>query len=113
VSHIPGVWAFALIGAASYRLWLLLAEDSILDRPRRWIMRLGDWEEPDPAPALYRAKLGEFVACPWCFGFWIAVAWWAAWLVWEQGALVVATPFALSAVVGGLNALVGFLTGDD
>lgn len=110
MSHVPSVWEFALLGAASYRLWRLLAEDTILDRPRRWALRLGSWQEGDRAPEGYRAKAGEWLACPWCAGWWIALAWWGLWLAWEHGAVVAAVPFALSVVVALLNAVVGALT---
>ncbi len=99
-----------LIAAASYRVWWLLAEDVILDWPRRKLLRLGSWQDPEPPPFGYRRKFGEFLTCPWCFGFWIALAWWAAWLLWEGWAVVVAVPFALSVVVAFLNAAMGALT---
>jgi hypothetical protein len=106
---VPSVWAFVLLALASYRLWRLLAEDDLLDRPRRWALRLGDWEDGQPVPDGYRIKWGEFLACPWCAGFWIAVGWWAAWLAWDD-TLALAVPFALSAILGLVNAAVGWLT---
>ncbi len=108
--QIPGVWAFVLIAAASYRLWRLLAEDEILDRPRRKLLRLGSWQEPEQPPSGYRAKVGEFLTCPWCLGWWIALVWWAAWIAWEEWAVVVAVPFALSAAVAFLNGMMGAMT---
>lgn len=110
MSHVPSLWAFLLLALASYRTWHLLAEDTILDRPRRALLRLGDWRTAgDPVPDTYRTDLGEFIRCPWCLGFWIATAWWAAWLVWDD-TLVVAVPFALSAVLALANAVVSALT---
>lgn len=99
-----------LIGVAGYRVWRLLAEDTILDRLRRALLHLGDWQEGEPAPEGYRAKVGEFVSCPWCMGFWIVLAWWLAWTIWPHGAVVVAVPWALSAVVAFCNAVIGALT---
>lgn len=110
--HVPSVWAFALIAVASYRLWRLLAEDTILDRPRKWSLGISEWQEGDTVPSSYRRKAGEFLTCPWCLGFWVALGWWAAWLIWEEWAVFVAVPFALSAAVGVLNAIVGALTED-
>jgi hypothetical protein len=79
----------------------LLAEDTILDRPRAWVLRLGDWKkEGDPVPDGYRSGLGEFVQCPWCLGAWCSIVWWLAWGIDEKWALIVATPFAISALVG-------------
>ncbi len=108
--QIPGVWAFVLIAAASYRVFHLIAEDVILDRPRRMLLRLGGWQEPEQPPPGYRAKLGEFITCAWCAGAWISGAWWLAWLIWEEWAVVVAVPFALSAGVAFLNAMMGAMT---
>jgi hypothetical protein len=107
---VPGVWEFVLIAVASYRLWRLIAEDTILDRPRKWALRLGGWQEGDDAPPGYREKWGEFLICPWCLGWWIGLAWWVAWVAWEQWAVMVAVPFAISAVVAFCNAVVGALT---
>lgn len=56
--------------------------------PRAWALRRLDGK-------------GElFLTCPWCAGFWIALGWYAAWQAWEDGTLVVAAAFALSAAVG-------------
>lgn len=85
---VPGWWAFVLLALAAFRLFRLIAEDSLLDRPRDALTgRLGE-----------KAEL--FVVCPWCLGFWITAGWWLAWLVWPHWALVAATPLALSATVG-------------
>ena len=99
---VPDWWSFTLLALAAYRTWRLLAEDEILDRPRRWALRLGeDWEKDgDPVPDNYRVDWGLFLMCPWCCGFWISIAWWAAWQATEKWTLVVAVPLALSAVVG-------------
>ena len=53
--------AVVIVGLVAYRVWRLLAVDSLLDRWRP------DW---------------KFLTCPWCSGFWLAglVA-----LVWYQG----------------------------
>jgi hypothetical protein len=98
---IPDWYELLLLALAAYRLWRLLAEDDILDRPRRWLVRLGsEWEkEGDPVPANYRASLAEFLTCPFCFGAWVALGWWGAWQIWPHATLVVAVPFAISALL--------------
>jgi hypothetical protein len=98
---IPSWWEFALLALAAFRVYRLIAEDTILDRPRRRILRLGrDWEKQgDPVPENYRAEWGTFLTCPWCAGFWITLAWWAAWLISEEWATWAAVPWAASAVV--------------
>jgi len=98
---IPTPWAALLLVAASYRLWRLLAEDTILDRPRRWLVRLPrDWEEGMQLPIAYRMRLAEFINCPWCSGFWISIAVWLLWQAEEHWVTVLAVPLAVSAGVG-------------
>lgn len=99
---VPGPYAALLLGLAAFRVWHLLAEDTVFDGVRRRVFRLYDWTD-GPFPAGYRSGLDDFVGCPWCAGFWVAVVFWLAWVVWPDGALVVAVPLALSAVVGVLG----------
>ena len=97
----PDWWALLLLALAAFRVYRLIGEDTILDRPRRWALRLGnDWQKQgDRVPPGYREKWGVFITCPWCAGFWISLAWWAAWLAWPGWTLWAATPWAISAVV--------------
>jgi hypothetical protein len=99
---IPSPWEAALLALAGFRLWKLLAEDAILDRPKEALLRrIRDAEPPFKwgGPGRY-AHWNEFLGCPWCLGAWLVGAWWLWWLAWDTGALVAATPFALSAGVG-------------
>jgi uncharacterized protein DUF1360 len=101
---IPEPWAFALLALAAFRVWKLIGDDAILDRPRdAAIDRLREWS-PDRS-----TKIEYFITCPWCAGFWITLLWWCAWLAWPHGALVAATLFALSAVVGFLGVIIDAL----
>lgn len=87
----PGWWAFVLLALAAFRVYRLLAADALLDRPRDWVTaRVGE-----------KAEL--FVVCPWCLGFWVAAGWWLAWAASPHWTVVVAAPFALSAVVALLE----------
>jgi len=94
---IPQPWEFALLALAAFRIWKLVGDDAVLDKPRDWVLvRLEE-----------RASwLDYFITCPWCAGFWITLAWWGAWLAWGYGTLVAATLFALSAAVGFLGVLI-------
>lgn len=98
---IPTWWQFALLGLAAWRTFQLLAHDEVLDRPRRWVLRLDPgWEKAgDPVGDGYRLAWAKFLTCPYCFGFWLAVAWWIFWQGSEHWSVVTATPFALSAVL--------------
>lgn len=97
---IPTWWEFTIAALAVFRIWRLLADDEILEVPRRKLLRYVGWEEGDPLPDGYRVKWRDFLVCPYCAGFWIGLLAWIFWLFFPSLALVVATPFALSAVVG-------------
>lgn len=89
--NVPDWWEAILLALAAWRCFQLLAEDDILERPRAWaVKRLSD-------------KWQDFITCPYCAGFWIAVAWWVAWLIWPYETTVVAVPWALSAGVIGAS----------
>jgi hypothetical protein len=100
----PEPLAFALLALAAYRIWRLLAADTILNGPRHWVLGLGyRWADGDPIPKKYREHWSIFLECPWCLGFWVsgavlgiycAVAGWIGLL----GFFV--TWLALSAIVG-------------
>jgi hypothetical protein len=86
--NVPNWWQFALLALAAFRVWRLLGEDSILARPRAsFKRRTSDYWD-------------QFLLCPWCAGFWITLIWWLAWIAWPHWTLIVATPFAINAVVG-------------
>jgi uncharacterized protein DUF1360 len=97
---IPSPFEFVLASLAVYRLWRLLAEDDILEPVRRRVLRYVGWKVGDDLPADYRGRWAEFLTCPWCAGFWLGLLAWMFWLFAPSLALVVATPFALSAAVG-------------
>ena len=105
--NVPGWWDATLLALAAWRLFHLLAYDDILDRPRRYITRLAPtWrQEGDSTGEKYREKLGDFLTCPYCAGWWIALGWWIAWQLWPHGTLIAAVPFALSAGVIGAHKL--------
>lgn len=91
-----------LLTLASFRVWKLLAEDTILDRPRAWLLGVPGWKPVanETPPEGYRVRLALFLTCPWCAGFWICLGAWVLWLLWPGATLVVCTPLALSALVG-------------
>lgn len=103
---IPGWYTLLLLALAAYRVFRLVGDDTILDAPRRRLLRLGAWrEEGDPVPSGYRRRAGEFLKCPWCLGAWCTLAWWGAWLLWPHGTLVAAAPFAISTIVGAVGSV--------
>lgn len=98
---IPGWYTLTLLSLAAFRTWRLLAEDDILDRPRRYITKLGKkWEKDgDVLPIDYRMGLAQFISCSWCLGFYVGLAWWGTWQTWPHGTSVAAVVFAISALI--------------
>jgi hypothetical protein len=103
--NIPNWYEIILLSLAAWRIFQLIAFDSILDQPRRYVTRLGKkWEkEGDALPKEYREKWALFLQCPYCLGFWIGLIWWGAWLIWPYETLVAAVPFVISAIVIGAD----------
>jgi hypothetical protein len=104
----PDWWEFVLLSLAAFRVFRLLAEDDILDRPRNWALGLPkNWEQGKPIPKRYRENLAFFIRCPWCAGFWISLLVYVAWIAagpgeWESDELYMGgvSVFAISAIVG-------------
>jgi hypothetical protein len=105
---IPDWYIFILLALVAFRVWRLLAEDDILERPRRWFLRLPrEWKE-GPTPSGYKEKWALFLICPWCAGAWVSLLVYIAFLAtigeWPDTAGDVAVGFgvwfALSASVG-------------
>lgn len=110
---IPEPYQFVLLALVAYRVWRLVAEDAILDRPRRWLVRLPrKWQEGDSFPSKYREELALFLNCPWCAGAWISLVVYIVWIAvlgeWPDTASEVVVGlgmwFALSCSVGLIRA---------
>lgn len=84
--QVPSWYELILLALASWRTWVLVSRDDILNRPRRYV-------------TLNRKRTGEFLDCPYCSGFWIALAWWGAYELWPHGAVVVAGAVAVTALL--------------
>jgi hypothetical protein len=98
---IPGPWEFALLAAAAWRVYRLLAEDTILDRPRAFILGVPGWKPiaHEPPPDGYREHLATFLTCPFCAGFWVSLAAWGLWSWQPHWTLAACAPFAVNAAV--------------
>jgi hypothetical protein len=93
--QIPDWFTLLVLGAAAWRTFQFVAYDDLLERPRARVLKRLD-------------KEGEywslFITCPYCAGFWNALAWWLAWwLISPFWVLALAIPWALSAIVVGLH----------
>lgn len=90
---IPYWYELVLLALAAWRCFQLLAEDDILDTPRRYVTSRLD------------EKWQLFIECPYCAGFWIWVAWIAAWWI-DERTLYAAVVFGGHAlVIGAYKAL--------
>jgi hypothetical protein len=101
--YVPSPWEFTLLALAAFRIWKLLADDTILDRPRDWLT--DKIVNPDGRPFRHGGEQRAhywltFLLCPWCSGAWICLLAWVAWLLAPTAALIGATFWALSAAVG-------------
>ena len=110
---IPPIYQFALLTLVAYRIWRLLAEDEILNRPRRWLVRLPlTWDEGDPLPKSYRNEWAIFFQCPWCLGFWVCLGTYISWMLTlgdtpdsvSDVFVALGILFAMSSVVGIIRA---------
>jgi hypothetical protein len=101
----PDPYELVLLALASWRTFQLVADDDVFDRSRRWFLRLGsDWnEEGDPVPDAYRVGWAKFLTCPYCFGFWVSIAWWLAWVAVGDWAVALAVPMSISSLLIGLS----------
>lgn len=100
-------WWFALLGLAAWRVFRLIAEDTILDKPRRKLLRLSeDWQEEGDDPGEdYRFEWNLFITCPYCAGFWIsgiAITLYSLIIEWHGVFAFLTIWFAISAVVAFL-----------
>lgn len=107
---VPDWYTLLLLSAGTFRLWKLLADDKILEEPRKLLVGLRGWEEGKEVPASYRSWLGEFINCPWCLGSWLGLGWWGAWQQWPHGTTVLAS---LAAVLTAAGFMAQWMKGED
>lgn len=88
---IPDWWAGLILALAVFRVYRLIAEDDIADRPREWLLAKLEEERLE--------ELDKLITCPWCLGFWLSALTWVSWLLIPGWTVGVAFPWALSAAV--------------
>lgn len=59
---LPGPFEFMLGALAAWRIYKLIADDEILDRPRDWLEEHGG------------RYVETLLACPYCLGWWVSLA---------------------------------------
>lgn len=80
------------IASAGWRIWHLLAIDTILDPVRERLFPVIQDELGDPVVA--GKRLLDWIECPYCAGFWVTAAVWLAWVI-TPWTLVAVAPFAI------------------
>lgn len=114
--RIPDAWQFVLLALAAYRVYRLIARDTITE-PLRAAVSYPDTqavsldEQPEDEgltvigtdtdiPKSWRVYVATLIRCPWCAGFYVSVGTWLLWDVWPRPVLFLATPWAIAAVLG-------------
>lgn len=112
----PEPWEFVLLALAAFRVWKLIADDRILDRPRDWLINRISRKRGSPKAVYWQ----DFLICPWCAGFWISLVTYSAWIAvgpgtWDTDELLMGgvSVFAISAVVGSLGLAYYALVADE
>lgn len=91
-------FALVVLVLGAYRLWMLLAKDTITQAWRTRLLGYDDTGARNRWPHPHK-RLAELVHCPWCLGFWISLACVVAYRVWPNATTWVLLPFAVSASV--------------
>ncbi len=99
-------WQFALVSLAAWRAFHLLGRDTITDPIRRWFAVEAETDEMEAR----RQAFFDFLACPFCLGFWVALVWVAAFWLEPHWTVIVAVPFAVSAAVAVVQSVADALT---
>lgn len=120
-------WPLLIIALAIYSITRLITVDSIADRPRDWLharfpyegqnIKIGTaWPGRDRCTFIVTGDhryvtegswLGELVKCPWCMGFWVALAVFGAFCFWPVATTFVLVPMALRVIPGMIQSVVG------
>jgi hypothetical protein len=87
-----------ILALGVYRIWMLIAKDSITQPWRERILSYDDNGNMNRWPHPHR-RIALFVHCPWCLGFWLSLAASAAYWEWPHATRLALAPFALSAAV--------------
>lgn len=103
---IPAWWPALIIGLGAFRIVRLIGWDDLppILRLRKRLtgeqVRYRPTEERGPVYSYRRPTLAHFIACPYCVGWWVALAAYGLWIQWPHGTVYVLAPFALSAFIG-------------
>lgn len=89
-----GALEIVVLGLATYRITRLFTRDTIMESFRNWW-----WERFPPE----KTRWGYLLTCEWCLSFWVASLLFISAII-DSVTVLVAVPFALSAIAGLLTA---------
>jgi Protein of unknown function (DUF1360) len=96
---MPRATDLVILWLGTYRLWWLIAKDALTEPWRTRLLGYEDTGARNRWPREHK-RLGEFVHCPWCLGFWIGLVAVVAYAAWPHATRWVLLPFAVSTLVG-------------
>lgn len=102
MTNLTLVQAIVLV-LAGHRIARIIGWDKLTQRLRQRLLGWDDNGQRNRWPANHKS-VAEFVHCPWCLGFWIAVAGWIALQYWPDVVLMGAWPLAISSAIGLVSA---------
>lgn len=88
---MPTPFEAVLLALAAWRIWHLIANDDLTERPRTWAL------------ARLHGKWDDFIACPYCAGFHLSLVIYLFWVWLPDATIYVCIPFALNAAVIALS----------
>lgn len=91
--------ALLILMLAGHRVARIVGWDSITQQWRQRLLGYDDDGKRNRWPANHK-KIGEFVHCPWCQGFWWSIILYAAWRYYPEVTLTICSPLAISSGIG-------------
>lgn len=114
-------WPLLILALGIYSLTRLITTDSIVDRQRVWFYNKFPHEgfqtkiRPTRGQFIVTGdhyyvtvghKLGDLVYCPWCMGFWVSLALFAAFVAWPVVTTFLLVPLALRVIPGVIESVI-------
>lgn len=105
-------WHFIIVALCAFRVVRFLVFDSLIGaNPQsgssfgRWLDGWA-WQPQNGAPKSWlKDKIANLLVCPWCLGFWITLAVYAAWCLGPDWLRIVVCGWALAGLQAALNAV--------
>lgn len=100
---IPEPYELALLALAAARMWKLIGDDRILDRPRDWLLDHVVGRRGEHSGVYW----SDFLVCPWCAGAQCSLLVYVAWIAIGPGRWVADDLLMAGVSLAAISALVG------